>query len=283
MLRMLTAPAIFAVLLTPAVDHSPGPVPGPRSPLKVPEITVVAADYQFTAPSSVAAGPTAIRLVNRGKEIHHVVIFRMAPGMTTEQLAEALKHPGPPPDMTMLQGGPNAVNPGGSATAIVDLAPGNYALLCFVPAADGTPHVMKGMIRQLTVTEAETKEAPAAPPAADLTIHMADYNYTFSQPITAGEHRVLVHDGAQQWHELVLFRLDPGKSGADFVKWAQDGMKTAPPGTFEGGVSPLGPDGKNTALLNFRRGKYLMICFLEDAKDGKPHFMHGMMQEITVN
>jgi hypothetical protein len=29
-------------------------------------------------------------------------------------------------------------------------------------------------------------------------------------------------------------------------------------------------------------GEYLLICFLPDAKDGKPHFVHGMMQQIKV-
>ncbi len=279
--RLLTAPAIFAVLLTPAVDRSPGPVP--RAPLKVPEITFTAADYDFTGPSSVASGPTAITLVNRGKEVHHLAIMRIPDGMSMDQLHEALtRKPGPPPDMSLLQGGPNAVNPGGSATSIVDLDPGQYALLCFVPSSDGTPHFMKGMMSELTVTSAESKATPAALPAPDGVIHLADFSFTTSRPITAGQHSVLVHDGGTQWHELVLFRLDPGKSAADFVKWAMDGMKTPPPGTFAGGVSPLGPDGRNTALLDFRRGKYLMVCFLEDPKTGKPHLMQGMIQEITV-
>jgi hypothetical protein len=34
---------------------------------------------------------------------------------------------------------------------------------------------------------------------------------------------------------------------------------------------------------DFVPGKYALICFLPDAKDGKPHFMHGMVQEVTVN
>jgi hypothetical protein len=25
------------------------------------------------------------------------------------------------------------------------------------------------------------------------------------------------------------------------------------------------------------------VCFLPDHKDGKPHFMHGMMKQITVS
>ena len=30
------------------------------------------------------------------------------------------------------------------------------------------------------------------------------------------------------------------------------------------------------------RFRYALICFYPDAKDGKPHVMHGMLKEITV-
>jgi hypothetical protein len=30
-------------------------------------------------------------------------------------------------------------------------------------------------------------------------------------------------------------------------------------------------------------GKYLLICYVPDAHDGKPHVAHGMVQEITIN
>jgi hypothetical protein len=29
-------------------------------------------------------------------------------------------------------------------------------------------------------------------------------------------------------------------------------------------------------------GNYVMLCFLPDAKDGKPHLDHGMVKEFTV-
>ncbi|MGE0555355.1 MAG: hypothetical protein AB7R55_18145 [Gemmatimonadales bacterium] len=36
---------------------------------------------------------------------------------------------------------------------VVDWTPGTYVLLCFVPAkADAQPHVMKGMLKVVTVT-----------------------------------------------------------------------------------------------------------------------------------
>jgi hypothetical protein len=33
---------------------------------------------------------------------------------------------------------------------------------------------------------------------------------------------------------------------------------------------------------DFVPGSYALICFLPDVKDGKPHFVHGMVQQIEV-
>ena len=33
---------------------------------------------------------------------------------------------------------------------------------------------------------------------------------------------------------------------------------------------------------DFQPGRYALLCFIPDAKDGKPHFVHGMAKEITV-
>jgi hypothetical protein len=33
---------------------------------------------------------------------------------------------------------------------------------------------------------------------------------------------------------------------------------------------------------DFTPGEYALICFLPDAKDGKPHFAHGMIQQIHI-
>ena len=30
-------------------------------------------------------------------------------------------------------------------------------------------------------------------------------------------------------------------------------------------------------------GEYGLLCFLPDAKDGKPHFLHGMARSTTVS
>ena len=30
-------------------------------------------------------------------------------------------------------------------------------------------------------------------------------------------------------------------------------------------------------------GEYALICFIPDAKDGKAHYLHGMMKAFTVS
>jgi hypothetical protein len=50
-------------------------------------------------------------------------------------------------------GGPGAYSRGLEGYWTVTLTPGNYVLLCFVPdPADGKPHLMKGMVREFTIS-----------------------------------------------------------------------------------------------------------------------------------
>ncbi len=274
--RLLLAPAVAALIAAPGATAG-----GPGSPAATPAVTIVTTEYGFTLPASLPAGPTLLRLSNHGKAVHHVTLVQLLNGKRLPDLMAALAKPGPPPAWAVLAGGPNAVNPGGSSSAVVDLQPGRYALLCFVPDPDGKPHFMKGMTRELTVTGAEPKAAPPTRP--EMTIHLSDYGFTYEGTLTAGEHHLRVHNAATQLHELVLVRLAPGKTAQDFVAWAQGGMKTMPPASFEGGVSPLAPGLENEILVDLRPGKYLMVCFVDDAHDGKPHIAHGMMREVTVS
>ena len=39
---------------------------------------------------------------------------------------------------------------------------------------------------------------------------------------------------------------------------------------------------ENLLELNLTPGEYGVICFVPDAKDGKAHFVHGMMSTFTV-
>jgi len=243
-------------------------------------LRVTTADFAFDAPDRIQAGLTTIRLINKGPSPHHVELVRLDQGKTLPDFLAALKGGGPPPPWATMIGGPNSPVPGDSSTAVFSLAPGTYAMICFIPAADGMPHFAKGMARMITVTG--PAPTPAAPePAADMVVKLVDYDFQFSQPLTPGHHTIRVENAGQQLHELVFVKLSPGRTAMDFADWAfkQTG---APPGDLRGGISGILPGAHAFIVTDLTPGEYALICFFPDVKDGKPHLAHGMIKTITV-
>jgi uncharacterized cupredoxin-like copper-binding protein len=274
-------PSMFALSLSLAValvSASPrhlAPRPQPRN-----VVTVVATDFKLSLPRALTAGPTTFRLENRGRELHQLYLAKLAEGKTAADLVKAIKAGGPPPSWATDVGGPNGVDPGAtSPTATVSLTPGHYAALCIIPSPDGVPHVMKGMYTDVTVTPGV--RTASLPGKSDLTISLVDYGYGTSGALTAGSHRILVRNDGNQSHELEIARLLPGKTPADLAAWAEN-MSGPPPANFIGGISPIAPGKENELALTLTPGHYVMLCFLPDVKDGKPHTVHGMVRAFTI-
>lgn len=270
----------ISILLSAALA---GGVPVPSTVLAAPKASVIvvhAKDFAFVAPKTVKSGTMTWRLVNDGKNLHHLQIVRLDKGKTMADYMAFLKKPGPADWMTEV-GGPNAVLPGGTGEATLTLEPGDYVIVCFIPSAgDPTPHVMKGMMGSLKVVPAKSK---ADAPATDVTIRLSDYKFDVSTPFTAGRHTLNVVNDAAQAHEVVLIELPPGKTVGDFTKWVdKDLMKGPPPGMPIGGMTALAKGRSGVTRVTLKAGRYGMICFAPDAKDGKPHFAHGMTTEFTV-
>ena len=246
--------------------------------------TVHAKDFSFDAPESVPAGWTTFHLINDGPNFHHIQLVRLDSGKTVQDLGAAMKNPGPPPRWAVFVGGPNAPSPGGSIDATVNLQPGSYAMLCVVDIPGHVPHVAKGMVRPLTVTAAAG--TPAAEPAADVTIGESDYKFDIPANITAGNHTFKVVNSGPQPHEVEIIRLAPGKTMKDFgefmAKAYADKVDGPPPGDGLGGITAMIAGGTEYFTANLTPGNYVMICFVPDAKDGKPHSDHGMVKEFTV-
>ena len=242
-------------------------------------VTITAADYTFDAPSEIPAGVTTFRLVNRGPELHHVQLVKLSEGKTADDFLAALKAGGPPPAWATMAGGPNPPNTGGTAVTTVALEPGNYAMLCFIPSADGVPHVMKGMVKPLTVTAAGTG---APEPSSDVVMKLMDYDFELDTALTAGRHTIRVENAGAQPHEVAIVRLQPGKEPMDFAAWGEKQVGP-PPGTLHGGVSAIMPNTRAFVEVDLEPGEYGLICFIPDMKDGKPHFVHGMVKRLTVS
>jgi hypothetical protein len=56
-----------------------------------------------------------------------------------------------------------------------------------------------------------------------------------------------------------------------------------PPFTSAGGAAAIAPQHTEWVLLSLPPGNYVALCFVPDAKDGMPHFVHGMVHPFTVS
>lgn len=123
-------------------------------------------DFEFALnPASIPSGPGIWKLTNAGTEPHHMVLFQVPDNTTEDQLHDLIGSffgPPPAPDATPVESalsfedivevfGSSIVSPGQSNWVDLDLTPGTYGAVCFLPTADGAPHVMLGMIQIFTV------------------------------------------------------------------------------------------------------------------------------------
>lgn len=164
---VLTPGAWVMVCLIPAPDGMPHiakgmvkaftVVPG-GAPAAEPaaQIVMTLRDYDFDFSTPLTAGTHTLRVENTAAQPHEIFLARLNEGKTLDDLVtwlgqmEAGAVEGPPPALPL--GGVAGMDPGERNWFTVELTPGEYALLCFVPdVGDGRPHLAHGMMRQLTV------------------------------------------------------------------------------------------------------------------------------------
>ena len=281
MLKAVPAIAFaVAAVAAPSVARSTHPFKN------IPVVTVHAKEFAFVSPPTIAPGQVTIRLVNDGKQLHHITVLKLEKGKTFADFEKGLKANKLDPATLTSVGGPNAAVPGSTIEATLTLEPGNYVIACFIPSpGEETPHAMKGMYKSLVVSAGGVQQAgsaTAAAPVPDTHLELKDYTFKLSKPLTAGKHTIHVMNAAAQDHEVVLVRLAPGKHATDFSSWAMTGMKGPPPAMPMAGMAALAKDRTGVFTENFTPGTYGIVCFVSDAKDHKPHAEHGMTAEFTV-
>jgi len=151
------------VCLVDIPDHTPHVMKGMLRPMKVTaasgapatapnaDVTLTLADYNFLIDGALTAGKHTIKIENKGPQAHEIEIIRLAPGKTAKDFGAWVQTmQGPPPANAI--GGISATIPGTTSYINVDLTPGNYALVCFVPdVKDGKAHIEHGMIKEVTI------------------------------------------------------------------------------------------------------------------------------------
>lgn len=142
------------------VEGTPGAAAAP-----VPDATIQFVDFAFAIPPDLRAGEQTWHVINRGSQLHHMVIFSLADGATLEEFMEFMQQ-------METEGPPGADGENGEAIAapydyigiastgeesyhILDFEAGQYVAICFMPdhrgEATGQPHFMLGMVQVFRV------------------------------------------------------------------------------------------------------------------------------------
>ncbi len=117
---------------------------------------ITAVDYAFEGvPASLPAGTSSFALVNESEsEEHEMVVVRKADGvdLTWQEIFDL---PEEEVETKFEFKGVAFAPPGGESGTLMELTPGDYAMVCFIPVGggeEGPPHFSQGMIAEFAVS-----------------------------------------------------------------------------------------------------------------------------------
>lgn len=257
---------LFAALLIALGRSNPQP------------LRIVANEYAFYTPSTARPGLNEVVLVNRGKELHHIVIMRLPDSLDASRAYQKLLRREPLAGAHGV-GGPAAIMPGDSSVAWITLEPGRYMFICFIPAQDKMPHMMKGMVSQLEVTGARLATNT---PTATATLTAKEYSLEFSEPLRAGPATIEFRNWGAQEHDYVLLQIPDSLDPVETARRLGRADTTLKDVKLVGGAGPLAPGQVAWSRAVLARGHYAIVCYAADAKDGRSHYLHGMVRTFDV-
>lgn len=253
------------------------------TPAEPASLQVKATEYSFSgAPKTTASGAVEVTITDSGKEPHQAQLFKLNDGVEIGQLVDVGKKPEPERDFSKVgtfAGGPNAVDPGETQTAVAELTPGRYAFFCQVPNPEGKSHLSLGMVSTIEVTQAD-EEAEA--PSGDLSSSAKEFSFELPE---SWDGTVSFQNNGEQPHELQVIGVAEGKTPEDVQKFfSPDAGESSgpPPWTTGGGIAGVEPGGNGTFVADLAPGTYFAMCFFADPQKKAPHFALGMMQKFEV-
>jgi hypothetical protein len=121
---------------------------------------------------------------------------------------------------------------------------------------------------------------PAATPVPEVVITAKEYSFAGPESIPGGWTKVTLDNQGAKSHDLILFRLDDGKT-MDDVMAALESEGPPPDWISIFGQSSAGAGKRTMFITNLVPGNYAMISFGE-AENGPPDAAQGMVKSMTV-
>ncbi|WP_324277484.1 hypothetical protein [Blastococcus brunescens] len=121
------------------------------------QLEATGVDYEYEGiPDSIEAGTVAVTFHNEGEELHEIGLARINDDVTMP-VEELLMLPEEEAMSMVTFTGAAFAEPGASDTTFLQLEPGRYAAVCFVPEGtthehegEGPPHFTLGMMAEFT-------------------------------------------------------------------------------------------------------------------------------------
>jgi uncharacterized cupredoxin-like copper-binding protein len=129
----------------PSVAATAPPSVAPTaSPATAPAISL--AEWKVVVSGTIKSGKTELKINDNGVAAHELLIFKsdLAPSAYPTDKSGDIVEDGP--GISLLSDGEN-IDPGGTQSRTVDLAPGTYLFVCNIPG-----HFKQGMFTVVTVT-----------------------------------------------------------------------------------------------------------------------------------
>lgn len=247
------------------------------------ELVVIATDSAFAAPSQVDAGLVHIRLVNRGREPHHVLVMKVNRLARLAEIEEMLRSNDFSPSWIESLGGPESVISGATSSASMVLEPGRYVIACVVASpATHRRRYMDGMIAELAVVSPGRSWLRTPLPRAEITLRLSEWNFELSTPIRPGRRTIRIDNLGTREHQVAFVRLLPRRTVVEALRWVES-PAGPPPFEVAGGTTGLSPKQSVNVEVDFIPGEYLLLCNLYDGLGRKAHLQMGMVKRIVVS
>jgi len=202
-------------------------------------MTVTARDYTYVIDGKLRPGQAQVTFENKGDEPHIMALLKLKPGVTIKQIKKALNSNDDSafaklsPDLEATYGTPEFLTPGGESSTITELLKaGDYAMICFLADAEGTPHFAHGMIHKFKVSG-----KPVKPQAVDSdgTVVLTDTAIQVPDGPAPSAATIEVDNQGSAPHSFVIVQLNGASTIQDVDAFFD---------TYEGGPLPADVPGQ---------------------------------------
>jgi hypothetical protein len=242
-----------------------------------PTVTVTATAKSATIQGADALKAGQTRLVIKASRAGErgILVFKVREGVTRDEVTRAVPRIQDPSD-TKRYGEFVAsafVSPGGTYATTINLPAADYAIIDM-----SRKPVTRGFFR--TGPDAGTAAAPA--PAASVALD--DYRFRGASTLPREGVLRVTNEGDVLHHALAL----PLRKGVDTKALMRDLKRGKEPsqrlfsGPPQALVEIVSPGTENAVEAKLKRGKTLLVCFLQDSPRAKPHSALGMAKVVTV-